>query len=170
MFEEDERHGEEEEEESVFRLDAADSVNLSCPMGSVVINEAKDDEMAQSAHLMTLGLCRISTANKGLSGRVRTQLASTPIGQKGMESDTSLDDKVLQPQEQQSPPLHSPKQLRKLFCVLCRSTLTSKHLLEGHLKCHDGDWGFQVHSAGWRRWSATGGPMGRGGGGGWERR
>lgn len=85
LFEEDERHGEEDEEESVFRLDAADSVNLSCPMGSVVINEAKDDEMAQSAHLMTLGLCRISTANKGLSGRAVTQLPSTPIGQEGLE-------------------------------------------------------------------------------------
>ncbi|XP_064799499.1 zinc finger protein 454 isoform X1 [Oncorhynchus masou masou] len=171
LFEEDERHVEEDEEESVFRLDAADSVNLSCPMGSVVKNEAKDDEMAQSAHLMTLGLCRISTANKGLSGRAVTQLPSTPIGQEGLESDTSLDDKMPQSQGKQSPPPHGSKQRRSLFCVLCRATLTSRHLLEVHLKCHNGDRGFKCLQCGWtsagwgemeRHWRAHGKRMRRG--------
>ncbi|MBN3296025.1 ZN668 protein, partial [Amia calva] len=52
---------EEGEEASQFRLE--DPGSLSCPMGSAAdcTSEDQDDEMAQSAHLMSLGLCRISS-------------------------------------------------------------------------------------------------------------
>ncbi|XP_012987456.2 zinc finger protein 3 homolog isoform X2 [Esox lucius] len=170
LFEE-ERHGAADEEESVFRLDAAGSVNLSCPMGSMAATEpeAKDEEMAQSAHLMTLGLCRISTAKKGPSGRAGTHVPSTPVGQEGLESDTSLDekmdDKISQRQGQQSAPPGGSKQRWSLSCVLCRATLASKHLLEIHLKCHDGARAFKCLQCGWtsagwgemeRHWRAHG--------------
>ncbi|KAL0966897.1 hypothetical protein UPYG_G00301530 [Umbra pygmaea] len=154
LFEE-ERHGIADEEESVFQLDAASSVNLSCPMGSIGGREpeGKDEEMAQSAHLMTLGLCRISTAKKGLSGRAATCVPSTVPGQEGMESDSSLDDKMddkmPQPLGQRPARTHSPKQQWSLSCNLCRATLASRRLLEVHLACHDGARGFKCLQCGW---------------------
>ncbi|XP_062284324.1 zinc finger protein 425 [Scomber scombrus] len=49
-----------EEESSIFPLKGG-SVDLSCPIDP----PASQEEMAQSAHLMTLGLCRISACRPG---------------------------------------------------------------------------------------------------------
>ncbi|KAJ8011113.1 hypothetical protein DPEC_G00054820 [Dallia pectoralis] len=170
LFEEEE-HRATDDEESVFRLDASASVNLSCPIGSMAVTEpqAKDEEMAQSAHLMTLGLCRISTAQKGPSGRAGAHVPSTPAGQEGLESDTSLDEKMdnnmSRPQGRQPAPPSGPKQRWSLSCVLCRATLASRELLEIHLKCHDEARHFKCPQCGWtssdwdemeRHWRAHG--------------
>lgn len=142
----------------MFRFEGNGSVSLSCPMGSVVDNpENQAEEMAQSAHLMTLGLCRISTAKAPptQAGTLDSRLPSTPVGQEG--SDTSLDEKSTR--QSLRALLPAPKQRksaseRALSCVLCRAALPSRHLLEVHLKCHNVDRGFKCPQCGWMtgRW------------------
>ncbi|XP_056149445.1 zinc finger protein 37 [Lampris incognitus] len=80
---------EEEEEESMFPLKGS-SVALSC---TIMHPKHQDEEMAQSAHLMTLGLCRIST-NKpaaAVTSPLESRLCLSAGGQK--DSDVFLSKK-----------------------------------------------------------------------------
>ncbi|CAL8277748.1 unnamed protein product [Lota lota] len=99
LFEDQDDEEEEEEEEGAegeesFQLkacpDGACSEPMSCPL--VRPHNQLDDQLAQSAHLMTLGLCRIS----------KTPKVSTPPA---LEPASPLDDK--EPQPPPSDPLGS---------------------------------------------------------------
>lgn len=97
--------------------------------------------MAQSAHLMTLGLCRISSA------KCPSQPSALSLPQAGQEiSETSLEDKQ---------PLLTTSEIQKqteeemgLSCVFCQAVLANNSLLEVHLKCHDGEQGFKCPRCG----------------------
>ncbi|KAL2097236.1 hypothetical protein ACEWY4_006443 [Coilia grayii] len=135
LFAENDGRG-DSEEESVFQLRDASTglpTALSCRMDS----DVDDEEMAQSAHLMTLGLCRISS-NKvpqqtGVPGR------KPAAGTQGPGD--FLDDKPAS--------LSAPETLQQLeedgglSCVLCQAVVPNWSLLEVHLKCHNGPHDFK---------------------------
>ncbi|XP_008299952.1 uncharacterized protein LOC103372161 [Stegastes partitus] len=112
-----------EEESSIFPLKRG-SVDLSCPIDP----PATQEQMAQSAHLMTLGLCRISAA-KPLPPPPST---SSPV-----------------PPPADPPPLTDggrtptpPSGRRRLPCLLCPLTLPSRRLLDVHVRSHRAGGGF----------------------------
>lgn len=135
LFDED-RHCEEEDvfqlEDSSHRLQGPLSAEIAC---------AEDEEMAQSAHLMTLGLCRISSA------KCPSQPATLSVPPGGQDvSETFLEDKQ---------PLLTTPEIQKqaeeemgLSCVFCQAVLANHRLLEVHLKCHDGEQGFKCPRCG----------------------
>ncbi|XP_060778821.1 zinc finger protein Xfin isoform X1 [Neoarius graeffei] len=135
LFDED-RHS---EEENVFHLEDS-SHGLQGPL-SAEITCAEDEEMAQSAHLMTLGLCRISSA------KCSSQPAALSVPPGGQDvPETSLEDKQ---------PLLTTSEIQKqveeemgLSCVFCQAVLANHSLLEVHLKCHDGQQGFKCPHCG----------------------
>ncbi|XP_062849068.1 zinc finger protein ZFP2 [Trichomycterus rosablanca] len=132
LFEED-RHS---EEESVFHLENARD-GLHRPLSSKM-SCAEEEETAQSAHLMTLGLCRISSA--------KCPPPTLPTGAPD-PPETVLEDKqpLLTTSEMQK---QSEEELG-LSCVFCQAVLRSHSLLEVHLKCHDGEQGFKCPRCGW---------------------
>ncbi|XP_046884355.1 zinc finger protein 182 [Hypomesus transpacificus] len=155
LFVEEQQDKDEDDKDCMFELEANASVNLSCPMGSVVNDTGnQDEEMAQSAHLMTLGLCRISTAKTlpSQAETLNTKLSSIPVCQKS----STQDDKI-----PKKPPLQHllPKQWRSgrgkpLSCIFCNARLTSKRLIKVHQKSPKGDKGFKCLWCRWRvsRW------------------
>ncbi|GAA6108425.1 zinc finger protein ZFP2 isoform X1 [Tachysurus ichikawai] len=136
LFDED-RHS---DEENVFQLEDS-SHGLQGPLSADIIC-ADDEEMAQSAHLMTLGLCRISSA-KCPSQPVPLSVPSD--GQDILE--TSLEDK--QPLLTTSETQKQAEEEMGLSCVFCQAVLANHSLLEMHLKCHDGEQGFKCPRCGW---------------------
>lgn len=123
--------GGDSEEESVFQLrDSSTHLPnaLSCRMDS----DTDDEEMAQSAHLMTLGLCRIS------SNKVHQQPSAPDCKPASGTRDTGdfLDEKQTT--------LSIPDTLQQieedggLCCVLCQVVVPNRSLLDVHLKCHNG--------------------------------
>ncbi|KAK2822949.1 hypothetical protein Q5P01_023014 [Channa striata] len=127
----------EEEDSSIFRLKGG-SVDLSCPIDP----PATQEEMAQSAHLMSLGLCRISATKPPLP------------------PPATLSHSVQHPPPP-APPTHSLKQnrkgnrkppstRRKLPCLLCPLTLTPRRLLNVHIRSHHVAGGFSCVCCSWK--------------------
>ncbi|XP_054870848.1 zinc finger protein 335-like [Amphiprion ocellaris] len=101
----------EEEDSSMFPLKRS-SVDLSCPMDP----PSTQEQMAQSAHLMTLGLCRISKPPPPPS-------TTSPV--------------------QNPPPPQAPAPPPdRLSCLLCPLTLPSRRLLDVHVRSHRPAGGF----------------------------
>ncbi|XP_061111859.1 zinc finger protein 668 [Conger conger] len=164
LFEEEE--GEAEQEPAEFRLEDGGSVELPgplpYPMDSVGPG-AQDEEMAQSAHLMSLGLCRISNM-KCLPRSGTPEPRSSPAPERSRDAD------VPQAEEPRGPAAAAgvpklPGAGRGPSCVLCRASLTSRSQLELHLRCHAGERGFRCPRCGWespawgkmeRHWRAHG--------------
>ncbi|XP_073730469.1 uncharacterized protein [Misgurnus anguillicaudatus] len=140
LFEE-ERHGEDSEEEPVFQLEDA-----STGLNGEIDTDVQDEEMAQSAHLMTLGLCRISSTKcPPQSATSVKRLSHTPGEQDA--GNNIMDDRQ---------PLLSASELQKmsgedggLACILCQTVTSSRGMLEVHLKCHSGDQGFRCPRCDW---------------------
>ncbi|XP_026868614.2 zinc finger protein 236 isoform X2 [Electrophorus electricus] len=150
LFEED-RRGEDSEEENVFQLEDPED-GLSGPL-SARVAEDQDEVTAQSAHLMTLGLCRISSAK------------CPPLPGAGQDMSDAVDDKQ---------PLLTVAEMQKLpedegggglSCVLCRAEMPNQGLLDVHLKCHNGALSFRCPRCDWasaewvdmeRHWRAHG--------------
>ncbi|KAM4551745.1 uncharacterized protein PAE49_015409 isoform 2-T3 [Odontesthes bonariensis] len=112
LFEEDE---EEADGSSIFPLKGG-AVDLSCPIHP----PSTQEEMEQSAHLMTLGLCRISAIRPP---------PSPPAA-------------ASSPPTQRSPPPAEPAGRRWLPCHLCPLTLPSRRLLDVHVRSHRAGGGF----------------------------
>ncbi|XP_030016269.1 zinc finger protein 664-like [Sphaeramia orbicularis] len=120
LFEEEE----EEEECSIFPLEAG-SVDLPHPPST-------QEEMAQSAHLRTLGLCRISI-NKSPS------IASVSMPRPP-------------PTDHPPHPLISDSgsvRRRSLSCVLCPVMLSSRRMLDVHVRSHRAGGGFSCVCCDW---------------------
>lgn len=117
---------EEEEESSIFPLNGA-AVDLSCPSNPSTTQE----EMAQSAHLMTLGLCRISSAKP----RPAPPADSSLLPQRD-ESGTDGQIGV-------------PPRGRHRLCLLCPLTLPSRRLLDVHIRSHQAGGGFGCICCSW---------------------
>ncbi|XP_072544307.1 zinc finger protein 335 isoform X2 [Salminus brasiliensis] len=145
LFEED-RHGESSEEEAVFQLeDTRDG--LPGPLSTrMACTEDQDEEMAQSAHLMTLGLCRISSTKCPTQPAPLVNRMALTTGEQDA-SDALAEDKQ---------PLLTTAEMQKqgeedggLSCILCQANMGSHSLLEVHLKCHDGEQGYKCPRCGW---------------------
>lgn len=145
LFEEE--GGGVEGEAAEFQLEDASSVvlpgPLSYPMDSVA-SEVQDEEMAQSAHLMSLGLCRISNI-KCLPGTRTPERRSGPAPEQGQE-DLPLAEKPPRPARAG---VRKPSGTQGPSCVLCHVRLESQTQLEVHLKCHAGEQGFRCPRCGW---------------------
>ncbi|XP_040912083.1 oocyte zinc finger protein XlCOF6 isoform X2 [Toxotes jaculatrix] len=135
---------EQEEESSIFPLKGS-SVDLSCPINT----PATQEEMAQSAHLMTLGLCRISAARPpppppSTSSR-RVQHPRPPEDSSHLSQAKSL--KQSRTGGRQSRTSHSGR--RRLPCCLCPATLPSRRLLDVHVRSHQASGGFSCIRCSW---------------------
>ncbi|XP_060901519.1 zinc finger protein 672 isoform X3 [Labrus mixtus] len=127
LFEEGEEgeEGEEEEEEEASIFPLKGGADLSGPIDP----PSTQEEMAQSAHLMTLGLCRISTAKPPAPPST-----SCPAPPPPDDSPSA------------APPL---KRKRRLLCLLCPLTLPSRRLLDVHVRSHCAAGGFSCISCSW---------------------
>ncbi|XP_030258969.1 zinc finger protein 79 isoform X2 [Sparus aurata] len=136
---------EEEEESSIFPLKEA-SVDLSCPINTPTTQE----EMAQSAHLMSLGLCRISA-----------QKPPPPLPASAPPHHPSTSQPVLPPPDD-SPVLSQSSSLQqsdtsrqlttspsRLLCLLCPLTLPTRRLLDVHVRSHRASGGFGCICCSW---------------------
>lgn len=111
------------------------SVALSCPLDPPTTQE----EMAQSAHLMTLGLYRISTAKA--PGTVSQSVAAPadhtpqPLQTDSSKKQSEMDGQVARCQ---------------LSCLLCPVTLASQQLLDIHIRSHQSSGGFSCIRCHWK--------------------
>lgn len=121
----------------MFHLEDA-STGLDVPLNSGIDTDVHDEEMAQSAHLMTLGLCRISSTKCPASS---VKGGSHPTGEQNMDEKQPLLS-VDKPQKQSGDD-------GGLSCILCQTVASSRSMLEVHLKCHKGDQGFRCPRCGW---------------------
>lgn len=116
LFEED-RHEEGSEEEAVFQLeDTRDGLPGPLSAG-MPCAEDQDEEMAQSAHLMTLGLCRISSTK--CSSQPAPLGSRLALGARGQDAtETSVDDKqsLLTAAEMEK----QTEEDEALSCILCQ--------------------------------------------------
>ncbi|XP_024858717.1 zinc finger protein 260 isoform X2 [Kryptolebias marmoratus] len=125
FFEEEEE--EEEEESSILAL-KGDPVDLTCPIKS----PSTQEEIEQSAHLMTLGLCRISAVKP-------PPPPPPPPAEPSAPQQTRTDGQTEAP-----PPDH-----RRLLCFLCPLTLPSRRLLDVHIQSHQAGSGFICIRCSW---------------------
>ncbi|XP_034039566.1 zinc finger protein Xfin isoform X2 [Thalassophryne amazonica] len=127
LFEED------EDESTIFPL-KGDSVDLTCPASP----SSSHEETAQSAHLMTLGLCRIS-ATRAPPSAVHSVACPPPSDDDVRTSRRadSLSGRMM------------PSRNQRLPCVLCPLTLPSRRLLDVHVRSHQTEGGFCCPSCSW---------------------
>ncbi|XP_035526675.1 Krueppel-like factor 13 [Morone saxatilis] len=118
-----------EEESSIFPLKGG-SVDLSIEPPST------QEEMAQSAHLMTLGLCRISAAKPPPPPAPAPAPAPAPPP----PEPGSL---------KRSEVRTSPCGKRRLMCLLCPLALPSRRMLDVHVRSHRTAGGFSCVCCGW---------------------
>ncbi|XP_034468748.1 zinc finger protein 34 [Hippoglossus hippoglossus] len=133
LFEEEEGEGKEKEgAESIFHLQGG-SVDLSCHINP----PATKEEMAQSAHLMTLGLCRISAARHPPPPSP-TQHLPPPERPPRASQDDRKQCKT------------NGQQMRTLLpCLLCPLMLSSRRLLDVHIQSHRAAGGFSCVHCSW---------------------
>ncbi|KAJ8272718.1 hypothetical protein GJAV_G00092590 [Gymnothorax javanicus] len=142
--EEDGRAAEQEVTEFQLEEDPASAElhgPLSYPMDCVG-PELGDEEMAQSAHLMSLGLCRISNI-KCLPRAGTPEPRSSPAPQPRLPESAERPSRPALTGARKEPGDPGP------LCVLCHMSLASLSQLEAHLKCHDSERGFRCPSCGW---------------------
>lgn len=126
-----------EEEASIFPL-KGDSVDLSCPIDPTTTQE----EMAQSAHLMTLGLCRISVSKPPPTPPPPSASRPTVNDASGLSAPGGL--------KKSQHARSSPSRKRRLPCLLCPLTLSSRRLLDVHVRSHQGAGGFSCVRCSWK--------------------
>lgn len=129
-----------EEESSIFPLKGG-SVDLSCPIDP----PSTQEEMAQSAHLMTLGLCRISAAKPPPPPPSRPVQRASPV----VTPDTHLQTDSLKPSGGETATSPCRKRRLRLLCLLCPLTLPSRRLLDVHVRSHRGAGGFGCVCCSW---------------------
>lgn len=134
-----------EEESSIFPLKGG-SVDLSCPIDPPTTQE----EMAQSAHLMTLGLCRISAAKPPPSAPPPPS-ASRPVHPSSDDYPRPPQPNSLKQSEMDGRQMRtSPSSKRRLLCLLCPLTLPSRRLLDVHVRSHQAAGGFSCVRCSWK--------------------
>ncbi|XP_047445857.1 zinc finger protein Xfin isoform X2 [Mugil cephalus] len=122
-----------EEDSSIFPLKGS-SVDLSCPIDP----PSSQEEMAQSAHLMTLGLCRISAVKPPPP----PPTSSSP-------------DPDIPPFDDQPGVLKGGRtggrrvRTSSLLCLLCPLTLPTRRLLDVHIRSHRASGGFSCICCSW---------------------
>ncbi|XP_076600565.1 uncharacterized protein LOC143328933 [Chaetodon auriga] len=136
-----------EEESSIFPLKGG-PVDLSCPID----HPPTQEEMAQSAHLMTLGLCRISATKPPPPPPPPPPSASTsqPVHPPPDASPRpSQPNNLKQSETAGRQTKTSPSVRRRLPCLLCPLTLTSRRLLDVHVRSHRVTGGFSCICCSW---------------------
>lgn len=121
---------------------------LSCPIDPRTTQE----EMAQSAHLMTLGLCRISATKPPPPppplppAPSVSQPVHPPVhNSRRLSQSESLKQSKRDGQQTRT----SPCGKRRLPCLLCPLTLPSRRLLDVHVRSHQASGGFSCVCCSW---------------------
>lgn len=109
-----------EEEASIFPLKEASELPPPSP-----------EDVAQSAHLRTLGLCRISSAKASPGSSSRPPVQPPPDGSVKRSGRT-------------------PARKPRLLCFLCPLELPSRRLLDVHVRSHQAAGGFSCQCCSWR--------------------
>lgn len=120
-------------------------MDLSCSIDPPTTQE----EMAQSAHLMTLGLCRISATKPPPSARPPPS-ASQPIHPSSDPSPHVLHPNSPKQRDVKQQVRTSPCSKRRQPCLLCPLTLPSRRLLDVHVRSHQASGGFSCVCCSWK--------------------
>lgn len=133
--------GGDSEAEAVFQLRDA-STDLPNALSCRLDSDIDDEEMAQSAHLMTLGLCRIS------SNRVHQQpnVSDSKLSNGTQGPGDFLNDKQTSPSVPET--LQQMEEDGSISCILCQVVVSNRSLLDVHLKCHNGPHEFRCPRCG----------------------
>ncbi|XP_060706072.1 oocyte zinc finger protein XlCOF6 [Hemiscyllium ocellatum] len=125
-----------EVESATFQLDGTHSV----VPGSVGTTMPEDDEEAQSEHLMSLGLCRISNSNK-----THTMNMETSDDHIILKKQRHLSKKKRSENRHSNNAGNSQTGLKNkcYICKMCKLDFKSKDIYNLHLNCHDSDTGFK---------------------------
>ncbi|XP_068959666.1 gastrula zinc finger protein XlCGF26.1-like isoform X2 [Petaurus breviceps papuanus] len=131
-----------EEESGQFHLEEPCSMVSNSLSYSPDLSESKtkEDEEAQSEHLMSLGLCRISSMKSlGMEQKVPKLGTKQDMGRSHKRDTTD--------KSNSSQPLKNIYSLKSgdegYLCASCNQQFTSKDALEIHDRCHNGNQGFQ---------------------------
>ncbi|XP_042369968.1 Krueppel-like factor 13 [Plectropomus leopardus] len=124
-----------EEDASIFPL-KGDAEELSCPIHPPDTQE----DTAQSAHLMTLGLCRISAA-KPAAPAAPPRSSSRPLPPPP-DDPPRLSHGLKQSEMDSDRRRTSPRSRKRLPCLMCPLTLPSRRLLDVHVRSHRVSGGF----------------------------
>ncbi|XP_042353326.1 zinc finger protein 605 [Plectropomus leopardus] len=125
-----------EEDASIFPL-KGDAEELSCPIHPPDTQE----DTAQSAHLMTLGLCRISAA-KPAAPAAPPRSSSRPLPPPPPDDPPRLSHGLKQSEMDSDRRRTSPRSRKRLPCLMCPLTLPSRRLLDVHVRSHRVSGGF----------------------------
>ncbi|XP_074064756.1 uncharacterized protein LOC141503420 [Macrotis lagotis] len=132
-----------EEESGQFHLEEPCSMVSNALSYSPDLSESKkskEDEEAQCEHLMSLGLCRISSVKTlGIEQKVPKLGTKQEMG-KSYKRDTTDKSNSTQPLKD----IYSLKSGdERHICASCKQQFMSKDALEIHDRCHNGNQGFQ---------------------------
>ncbi|XP_067857874.1 oocyte zinc finger protein XlCOF6 [Heptranchias perlo] len=134
-----------EGESTPFQLDEPHPV-ASGPqpsaVGTAVPGMCEDDEEAQSEHLMSLGLCRISNNNnKTHTVSLEAYCQKADVGHASPKKQRQLSKKRHSENLCSNNAENTQTVLRNehYFCKLCKLDLKTKDIYNLHLNCHDGD-------------------------------
>ncbi|XP_067910714.1 oocyte zinc finger protein XlCOF6 isoform X2 [Heterodontus francisci] len=129
-----------EEESAPFQLDGSHSVASGpqpTPVGTAV---PEDDEEAQSEHLMTLGLCRISNNNKSHMVSLEANGDRAILKKQRQLRKKKRNENQCSNNAENS---QSGSKNEHYICMTCNLDLQSKDIYDLHLNCHDRDAGFK---------------------------
>ncbi|KAG8442459.1 hypothetical protein GDO86_011302 [Hymenochirus boettgeri] len=129
------------EESSPFQLDEAvpvESITSSVNVNSPPSRKSKTEEDAQCEHLLSLGLCRISSIKSNSStGEVCKSKIKRNISKRYSKTTTDANC------EQVSRVVQSCIDDKKYLCKICQLHLKTKDSLRVHMQCHKDDGGFK---------------------------
>ncbi|MEE6465113.1 hypothetical protein FKM82_006457 [Ascaphus truei] len=138
-----------EEESSQFQLDESvpgDSIPLSGTGNSPTSRKSKDEEDAQCEHLLSLGLCRISsTSTHPLAAK--TKAPKTEVGKESSKSPSKVP-KDTEPACLLIDRVKRDVHKQRYLCATCQLDLKTKETYRIHMRCHEGDEGFRCFYCG----------------------
>ncbi|XP_051872688.1 zinc finger protein ZFP2 [Pristis pectinata] len=126
-----------EGESESFQLDGTPPAASGQQSSPVVPSVCEDDDEAQSEHLMSLGLCRISNSNK-------VHTVNSGNHYQNVDSDRVIRKKLKKKKRSENRPFSevgsSQTELKNehYSCRLCKLDLKSKDVYNLHVACHDG--------------------------------
>ncbi|OCT76382.1 zinc finger protein 26 [Xenopus laevis] len=132
------------EDPSPFQLDEsapAESIPPSSTTNSPTFSKSKDEEDAQCEHLLSLGLCRISSIKThSLSSGTETSEVTLKRSLSKRHSKVTKDDVCTHIGRSMAKGVNDKQ---KYMCEICQLQLKSKDCYRVHMQCHGKDGGFK---------------------------
>ncbi|XP_038652583.1 oocyte zinc finger protein XlCOF6 isoform X2 [Scyliorhinus canicula] len=129
-----------EVESTSFQFDEPHPMASGPQPSPVETGVPEDDEEAQSEHLMSLGLCRISNNNKTHTVNLEDNNDHVILRKQRQLSKKKRNENKYS-NNVKKPPAGSKNE--HYICKMCKLDLKSKDIYNLHLNCHDSDTGFK---------------------------